>query len=38
MQIKFRVEGILVMDPAPERVSFDTILDVSSQSYTVEGG
>lgn len=37
LQIKFRVEGILVMDPAPERVSFDTTLDVSSQSYTVEG-
>ncbi len=38
MQIKFRVEGILVMDPAPERVSFDTTLDVASQSYSVEGG
>ena len=38
LQIKFRVEGMLVMDPAPERVSFDTTLDVSSQSYTVEGG
>ena len=38
LQIKFRVEGMLVMDPAPERVSFDTTLDVCSQSYTVEGG
>ena len=38
LQIKFRVEGMLVMDPAPERVSFDTTLDVSSQSYSVEGG
>lgn len=37
LQIRFRVEGMLVMDPAPERVSFDTTLDVSSQSYTVEG-
>jgi len=38
LQIKFRVEGMLVMDPAPERVSFDTTLDVTSQSYSVEGG
>lgn len=37
LQIRFRVDGMLVMDPAPERVSFDTTLDVSSQSYTVEG-
>lgn len=37
LKIKFRVEGMLVMDPAPERVSFDTTLDVTSQSYTVEG-
>lgn len=37
LQIKFRVEGMLIMDPSPERVSFDTTLDVSSQSYTVEG-
>lgn len=37
LQIKFRVDGMLVMDPAPERVSFDTTLDVSSQSYSVEG-
>ena len=38
LQIRFRVDGVLVMDPAPERVSFDTTLDVTSQSYTVEGG
>lgn len=37
LKIKFRVEGMLVMDPAPERVSFDTTLDVTSQSYSVEG-
>jgi type VI secretion system protein ImpF len=37
LKIKFRVEGILIMDPAPERVSFDTTLDVTSQNYTVEG-
>ncbi|MBM3784864.1 MAG: type VI secretion system baseplate subunit TssE [Acidobacteria bacterium] len=38
MQIRFRVEGMLKMDPAPERVSFDTTLDLSSQTYNVEGG
>ena len=35
MQIKFRVDGMLVMDPAPERVSFDTTLDLCSQNYAV---
>jgi type VI secretion system protein ImpF len=38
MQVKFRVDGMLMMDPAPERISFDTTLDLSSQSYDVGGG
>lgn len=37
MQIRFRVDGLLMMDPAPERVSFDTTLDLCSQDYSVGG-
>lgn len=36
-QLRFRVDGLLDMDPAPERVTFDTTLDLTSQSYDVGG-
>jgi type VI secretion system protein ImpF len=35
-RLDFRIEGLLLMDPAPELVSFDTTLDGVSQSYRVK--
>lgn len=39
-RLDFRIEGLLMMDPAPEAIRFDTTLDAVSQSYRVktEGG
>lgn len=34
--IRFRIEGMLVVDPAPEHVSFDTILELSTGDYRVK--
>jgi type VI secretion system protein ImpF len=36
-QLRFRIDGMLQMDPAPERVTFDTMLDLTSQAYIVKG-
>ena len=36
-QLRFTVEALLRMDPEPERVLFDTVLDVSRGEYEVEG-
>jgi type VI secretion system protein ImpF len=33
--MRFRIEGMLVMDPAPEHVSFDTVLELTSGGYEV---
>ena len=33
--IRFLIEAMLRIDPAPERISFDTVLDVSSGEYQV---
>ena len=35
--VRFRIEGTLRVDPAPERVFFDTALHLSSAKYEVEG-
>jgi type VI secretion system protein ImpF len=35
--ICFRIEGVLLMDPAPEPISFDTVLELSSGEYQVKG-
>ncbi len=35
--LNFRIEGLLLMDPTPERVSFDTVLKLSSGEYEVKG-
>ena len=32
-----RFEGMLMMDPTPELVSFDTVLQLSSGEYQVKG-
>jgi type VI secretion system protein ImpF len=36
-QLRFSIQAILKMDPTPERISFDTVLDVSRQQYVVKG-
>jgi type VI secretion system protein ImpF len=33
--LRFRIEGLLMMDPAPERVSFDTVLELTRGEYEV---
>ena len=35
--LRFQIEGMLQMDPAPERISFDTVLQLSSGEYQVKG-
>lgn len=35
--IQFYVEALLMVDPAPERISFDTVLEISKGSYQVKG-
>ncbi len=35
--IRFQIEGLLKMDPAPERVSFDTVLELTSGVYEIKG-
>ncbi|MCS7314546.1 MAG: type VI secretion system baseplate subunit TssE [Bryobacterales bacterium] len=35
--LRFVIEGLLRVDPAPERVSFDTVLELSSGRYLVMG-
>lgn len=34
--LRFRIEGLLRVDPAPERVSFDTVLELTSGEYEVK--
>jgi type VI secretion system protein ImpF len=33
--LRFRIEGLLLMDPAPEHISFDTVLELTSGQYEV---
>jgi type VI secretion system protein ImpF len=35
--MRFQIEGLLDMDPAPEPISFDTVLQLSSGEYQVKG-
>jgi type VI secretion system protein ImpF len=35
--LRFRIDGMLVMDPAPEHVSFDTVLDLTNARYQLKG-
>ncbi len=34
--ITFHVEAILMIDPAPERIAFDTVLEISKGAYSVK--
>lgn len=36
-RLRFIIEGLLRVDPSPEPVSFDAVLDVSSGEYKVPG-
>lgn len=35
--LRFSIEGLLKLDPAPERVSFDTVLELTNREYEVKG-
>lgn len=35
-QVRFKVEATLRMDPTPEQVLFDTVLEVASNSFAVD--
>ena len=35
--LRFQIEGLLDMDPAPELITFDTVLQLSSGEYQVKG-
>lgn len=35
--VRFRVEALLPLDPAPEVVTFDTVLQLHTQQYVVQG-
>jgi len=34
--LRFRIDGLLMMDPSPEHVSFDTALELTSGEYKVK--
>ena len=36
--LRFRIEALMYAEPAPERISFDSLLDPASQIYSVVGG
>jgi type VI secretion system protein ImpF len=35
--VRFQIEGMLQMSPAPEHISFDTVLQLASGEYQVKG-
>ncbi len=35
--LRFQIQGLLRVDPAPERVTFDTVLELSSAEFEVKG-
>jgi type VI secretion system protein ImpF len=35
--VHFVIEGLLRVDPAPEQIVFDTVLELSSGSYQIQG-
>jgi type VI secretion system protein ImpF len=37
-ELRFRIEGLLAMDPAPEPVSFDTVIELRSSTCRLSGG
>lgn len=37
-EVRFVVEGLLQMEPEPERVTFDTVLETGSGTFRLNGG
>jgi type VI secretion system protein ImpF len=37
-ELRFVIHGLLRMDPSPEQVVFDTVLELASGEYEVKGG
>ncbi len=35
--LSFRIDGLLLMDPAPEHISFDTVLEIPRGEYLIKG-
>lgn len=35
--VRFQIEGLLQMDPAPEQITFDTVLSLTSGEYQIKG-
>lgn len=35
-RLRFHIEGLMKLDPAPEEISFDTVLEISSGEYKVK--
>jgi type VI secretion system protein ImpF len=35
--LRFQIEGLLMMDPAPEQISFDTVVQLSTGEYQIKG-
>ena len=35
--LRFQIEALLMIEPAPERITFDTKLELTSGEYSVEG-
>jgi type VI secretion system protein ImpF len=35
--LSFRIDGLLLMDPEPEHISFDTVLEIPRGEYLVKG-
>lgn len=35
--LRFQIEGLLLMDPTPEHISFDTVLELASGEYQIKG-
>ena len=35
-RLRFHIEGNMKLDPAPEEISFDTVLELSSGEYKVK--
>jgi len=35
-RLRLRIEGLLLIDPAPEHVTFDTVLELTSGNYEVQ--
>jgi type VI secretion system protein ImpF len=35
--LRFQIEGVLRLEPVPERVTFDTVLELTSGEYEVKG-